>query len=114
MIVFNATFLVTPGQEEQVRKILLTHVEEAKTEPGVLITRVYRSRSEPRRFFIYHELSDPDAFDLHRATRHYGGHILTDLYSMLELDSLLIDAYEQLTPTASPSLEISSGEESEP
>jgi len=30
MIVFNATFLVTPGQEKPVEKILLAHAEEAK------------------------------------------------------------------------------------
>jgi len=73
MIVFNATFLVTPGQEKHAEKILLAHVEEAKEEPGVLATRVYHSRSEPRRFFIYHELSDPAAFEAHRANRLYGG-----------------------------------------
>ena len=96
MIVFNSTFLVAPGYEEQAIKILLTHVEQAKKEPGVLVTRVYRSRTEPRRFFIYHELSDPAAFEQHRVSLHYGGPILTYLYSMLELDSLLIDTYELL------------------
>ena len=114
MIAFNFTFRVTPGHEEQARKILLTHMEKAKAEPGVLITRVYRSRSEPRRFFIYHELSDPTALGQHRVTQDYGGHIMTDLYGMLELDSLLMDTYEQLTSTASSSLGTSSREESEP
>lgn len=114
MIAFNFTFRVTPGHEEQARKILLMHVEKAKIEPGVLITRAYRSLRDPRRFCIYHELSDSIALGQHRAAQDYGEHIMTDLYDMLEQSSLLMDTYEQLTPTASPSLGISSREESEP
>ncbi|HEU5384138.1 MAG TPA: antibiotic biosynthesis monooxygenase family protein [Ktedonobacteraceae bacterium] len=98
MIVLNATFLVTAGCEEQASKILLAHVEQAKNEPGVLVTRVYRSRAEPRRFFIYHELTDPVAFEQHRTSLHYGGAILTDLYGLLEPESLLFDTYDLLTP----------------
>jgi quinol monooxygenase YgiN len=116
MMVFNATFLVTPGQEKHAEKILLAHVEEAEDEPGVLATRVYHSRSEPRRFFIYHELNDPAAFEAHRASRLYGGHILTELYSMLELESLLMDTYEPLEPLTLPadsSLSTGSSEERE-
>lgn len=98
MIVLNATFLVIAGYEEQAIEILLTHVEQAKKEPGVLVTRVYRSRTEPRRFFIYHELTDPAAFEQHRTSLHYGGAILTYLYGMLEPGSLLFDTYTQLAP----------------
>lgn len=98
MIVLNATFLVTAGYEDQVIKILLSHVEQAKKEPGVVVTRVYRSRMEPRRFFIYHELTDPTAFEQHRTSLHYGGSIMTYLYGMLEPDSLLFDTYNQLAP----------------
>lgn len=98
MIVLNATFLVTAGYEEQVIKILLSHVEQAKKEPGVLVTRVHRSRTEPRRFFIYHELTDPTAFEQHRTSLHYGGAILTYLYGMLEPESLLLDTYDRLLP----------------
>jgi quinol monooxygenase YgiN len=110
MIVLNATFLVSPGYEKEAIKILLTHVEQAEKEPGVIVTRVYRSRTEPRRFFIYHELDSQAAFDLHRATLHYGGHILTYLYGMLEPESLLMDTYDLLTPTMSNNLEFSSRE----
>jgi hypothetical protein len=85
-------------------------VEQAEKEPEVIITRVYRSRTEPRRFFIYHELTDQAAFDLHRATLHYGGHILTYLYGILEPESLLMDTYDLLTPTMSNNLELSSRE----
>jgi quinol monooxygenase YgiN len=98
MIVLNATFLVIAGYEDQAIKILLTHVEQAKKEPGVLVTRVYRSRTEPRRFFIYHELTDPAAFRQHRTSLHYGGAILTYLYGILEPESLLFDTYTQLAP----------------
>lgn len=110
MIVLNATFLVSPGYEKKASRILLTHVEQAEKEPGVLVTRVYRSRTEPRRFFIYHELTDQAAFDLHRATLHYGGSILTYLYGMLEPESLLLDTYDLLIPTKRNDLELTPGE----
>lgn len=114
MFVFNATFLVTPGQEKKATKVLLEHVEEAKKEPGVLVTRVYRSRTDPRRFFLSHEMNDQVAFDQHRASLPSGGPILTSLYGILEPESLLMDTYEQLTPKMSTGLETSSMEESEP
>lgn len=100
MMVFQATFLVIPGNEPQARQILLRHAEDAAKEPGVLLTRIYRSRTEPRRFSIFHELADPAAFEQHRASLQYGGPILTYLYSMIELDSLLMDTYEFVAPLA--------------
>lgn len=100
-MIFQATFLVIPGNEPQVMKILFKHAEDAAKEPGVLLTRIYRSRSEPRRFSIFHELADLEAFKQHRTSLQYGGSIMTYLYSMIELDSLLMDTYELLTATIS-------------
>lgn len=34
MMSFSATFLVYPGHEQEVIRILLDHVEQAKKEPG--------------------------------------------------------------------------------
>ena len=96
MMSFSATFLVYPGREQEVVRILLDHVEQAKNEPGVIVTHVYRSRTDPRRFFIYYELTDQAAFDAHRATQHYGARILTHLYGMLEPESLEMDIYDPL------------------
>jgi len=96
MMSFSLTFLVYPGRELEVIGILLDHVEQAKKEPGVIVTHVYRSRTDPRLFFIYHELTDQAAFDAHRATQHYGTHILTHLYGMFEPDSLDMDTYDPL------------------
>jgi (4S)-4-hydroxy-5-phosphonooxypentane-2,3-dione isomerase len=97
MMSFSATFLVYPGRKQEVVRILLDHVEQAKKEPGVIVTHVYRSRTDPRRFFIYHELTDQAAFDAHRATQHYGTHILTYLYGMFEPESLDMDTYDPLS-----------------
>lgn len=96
MISFSLTFLVYAGREQEVIRILLDHVEQAKKEPGVIVTHVYRSRTDLRRFFIYHELTDQAAFDAHRATQNYGTHILTHLYGMFEPDSLNMDTYDRL------------------
>jgi quinol monooxygenase YgiN len=96
MMSFSATFLVYPGREQEVISILLDHVEQAKKEPGVIVTHVYRSQTDLRRFFIYHELTDQAAFDAHRATQHYGTHILTHLYGMFEPESLDMDTYDPL------------------
>lgn len=97
MICFAVTFLVNPGSEKKVMTILPEHVNPAKKEAGVGISHAYRSRTEPRRFFIYHDLTDQDAFDGHRNTRNYGKFIQTNLYGMIELESLVMDTYDPLT-----------------
>ena len=63
------------------------------------MTRVYRSRTELRRFFIYHELADEDALDTHLASQHYTEHILTYLYGLFEPESLVMDTHNSLTPS---------------
>jgi quinol monooxygenase YgiN len=97
MICYSATFLAYPGREQEAIKILRDHVKQAKKEAGVIVTHVYRSRTEPRRFFIYHELTDQAALDTHHASQHYGTHILTYLYGMFEPESLVMDTYNLLT-----------------
>jgi quinol monooxygenase YgiN len=99
MICYSATFLAYSGREKEAMKILRDHVQHAKKEPGVLMTRVYRSRTEPRRFFIYHELADEAALEAHLASQHYVEHILTYLYGLFEPESLVMDTYNSLTPS---------------
>jgi quinol monooxygenase YgiN len=96
MICFTVTFLVNPGREKEVMTILREHVNPAKKEAGVGVSHAYRSRTEPRRFFIYHEITDQDAVDAHRNTGNYGEYILTNLYSMLDQASLVTDTYDPL------------------
>jgi quinol monooxygenase YgiN len=98
MIVFQVTFLVLPGNEAQAMKILFRHAEDATKEPGILVTRVYRSRTDPRRFSILHELTDAAALNHHRSSERYGGPIITHLYNLIDVDSLYMDTYELLTP----------------
>jgi quinol monooxygenase YgiN len=99
MICYSATFLAYPGREKEAIKILRDHVKQAKKEAGVIVTRVYRSRTDLRRFFIYHELTDQAALDTHLASQHYVEHILTYLYGMFEPESLVMDTYNSLTPS---------------
>jgi quinol monooxygenase YgiN len=94
MICFTVTFLIKPGCEKEVMTILREHVNPAKKEPGVGVSHAYRSRTESRRFFIYHELTDQDAFDAHRNTGNYSEFIQTNLYGMLEQESLVMDTKE--------------------
>jgi quinol monooxygenase YgiN len=100
MMSFSATFLVYPGREEEVIQILQDHVEQAKKEAGIIMTHVFRSRTEPGRFFIYHELTDQAAVDAHSATQHYGTHILTHLYSMIEPERLVMGTYDLVASSA--------------
>lgn len=98
MIVFHVTFLVLPGNEAQAMKILFRHAEDAAREPGILATRVYQSRTDPRRFSILHELTDAAALNHHRSSERYGGPIITHLYNLIDVDSLFVDTYELLAP----------------
>ncbi|MEO7021207.1 MAG: antibiotic biosynthesis monooxygenase family protein [Ktedonobacteraceae bacterium] len=96
MICFTVTFLVNPGSEKKAMTILREHTNPAKPEPGVNVCRAYRSRTESRRFFVYHEITDIDATDAHRNTSDYGKFILTHLYGIIDQESLVMDTYDSL------------------
>lgn len=97
MICFTVTFLANPGCEKEVMTILREHVNPAKKDAGVRVNLAYRSRTEPRRFFVYHEITDQDAVDAHHSTGNYGEYILTNLYSMLDQASLVMETYDPLS-----------------
>ena len=96
MICVSAMFLANPGQEAEVNKLLKHHVKRVSKEHGILASRAYRSLTEPRRFFVYHEMQDRATQDAHRMTRNYGKEILTEVYGLTDPDSYVVDFYAPL------------------
>ena len=93
---FRATFLVSPGREQEAASILREYMTQAKNVPDILTTRAYRSRRESRRFYIDHELTNLEAFDLLR--EYFDVHLMAALAGVVEPASLVKDTFDLLTP----------------
>jgi quinol monooxygenase YgiN len=96
MICMTVTFTIAEGHEQAAMKLLRKLVQHARKEPGVLVSQAYRSRREPRRYFVYLQFTDLAAADTHRGGAYYGEYVLTNLYGMLESDGPTIETYEPL------------------
>lgn len=94
MITVTGTFFVRSGCEKDTLRILRDHVKQAHKDPDLLVSQVYRSRKEPRHFFVLERFADWDAYVAHRSTRDYGKYIVTNLYDMLELETFSVDVYD--------------------
>lgn len=94
MITVFGTFFVYPGCEEDALRILQHHVEQQHKDRDFSVSKVYRSRKEPRHFSILEEFPDWDTFVAHRSERDYGKYIVTNLYDMIEIETFSIDAYD--------------------
>ena len=85
---------VYPGCEKDALRILQHHVEQQHKDRDFSVSKVYRSRKEPRHFYILEEFPDWDTFVAHRSARDYGKYIVTNLYGMIEIETFSIDAYD--------------------
>ena len=96
MFGFRATFLVYPGREQEAARILREYMSQATHIPCILTTRAYRSQTESRRFYLDHEVTNLEAFDLLRES--FDGYLLPALAGMMEPASLVKDTFDLLTP----------------
>ena len=96
MICMTVTFTIVPDHEQAVMKLLRKLVHHARTDPNILLTQAYRSRKVPYHFFACLQFADQAAADAHEGSAYYGEYVMTNLYGMLESDSLTIQIYELL------------------
>lgn len=96
MFGFRATFLVYPGREQEAARILGEYMTQTTNVPGILTTRVSRSQTEARRFYLDQELTNLEAFDQLRES--LDGYLLPALAGIVEPASLIKDTFDLLTP----------------
>ncbi len=96
MIAVTFTFTITVGHEQEAMKLMEKMAAHMRNEPGILSHQLYQSQKEPRNFFVYIQFTDQTAFDTDRGTDYYGTYVMTNLYGMLEADSVKIDIYKPL------------------
>lgn len=91
-----AEWIAKPGEETAVLNALSQLTEPSRAEPGNLQYHPHRDPEDPRRFVIYEQYQDEDAFSAHMASTHFAEHGLNDAVPRLE--SRRRTVYEPVTP----------------
>jgi quinol monooxygenase YgiN len=84
MCAIVVTYLISAGREEQAAEHFAAMIEPSRAEAGNLRYHAYRSKDEPRKFFLFEEYADEAAFQEHRATPHFEEHIQNGIMTMIE------------------------------
>jgi quinol monooxygenase YgiN len=84
MICVAVTYVVRPGHEDEAIGLFRLLSAETRAEPGCLMYIVHRSRSEPRRFFLYEQYEDAAALEAHRSAPHFEKYAKNGLFPLLE------------------------------
>jgi autoinducer 2-degrading protein len=67
----SVTWIAKDGEEEAVASALQELVEPSRAEDGVLIYIPHRDPEDPRRFYIFEQYADADAYTAHTETEHF-------------------------------------------
>jgi quinol monooxygenase YgiN len=67
----SVTWIAKEGEEDAVASALTELVEPSRAEPGVLIYIPHRDPEDPRRFYIFEQYVDADAYTAHTETEHF-------------------------------------------
>jgi quinol monooxygenase YgiN len=67
----SVTWIAKEGEEEAVATALQELVEPSRAEDGVLIYIPHRDPEDPRRFYIFEQYVDADAYTAHTETEHF-------------------------------------------
>ncbi|MBC8872238.1 MAG: antibiotic biosynthesis monooxygenase [Planctomycetes bacterium] len=69
-IILTAMVKAKTGQEEAVKKALMSMVEPTRQEPGCLCYNLHQSKSAPTNFMFYEQWASKKALDAHGKTPH--------------------------------------------
>jgi quinol monooxygenase YgiN len=84
MICVAVTYVIQPGHDEEAVGLFRKLSEATRAEPGCRMYLAHRSKSDPRRFFLYEQYDDQDALDAHRAAPHFERYAKGGLFPILE------------------------------
>jgi (4S)-4-hydroxy-5-phosphonooxypentane-2,3-dione isomerase len=80
----SVTWIAKEGEEEAVATALKALVEPSRAEPGVLVYIPHRDPEDPRKFYIFEQYADADAYTAHTETEHFKTHGFGDAIPRLE------------------------------
>lgn len=69
-VILVAMVKAKPGQEEAVKKALLSLVKPTRQEPGCLCYNLHQSKSDRTQFMFYEQWASKAALDAHGKTPH--------------------------------------------
>jgi quinol monooxygenase YgiN len=78
-----AEFTANPGAEQRVAELVRALTDRVRAEPGNLIFNAHTLVDDPRRWFVYEEYRDEDAFREHIAA-DYGATFNAALADLVE------------------------------
>ena len=84
MVCVAVTYTIKAGHEEEAVALFRKLTEPTRLEPGCRMYLVHRSRSDPRKFFLYEQYDDDQALDAHRASAHFAAYATGGLFGILE------------------------------
>ena len=84
MICVTVTYIIQPGHEGEAVGLFRNMVEPTRAEPGNIMYVAHRSTSDPRKFLLYEQYVDMDAFETHRATPHFQEYVANGLFKIME------------------------------
>ena len=67
----SVTWIAKEGEEDAVAAALEQLVEPSRAEPGVIHYIPHRDPENPRRFYIFENYVDADAYAAHGASEHF-------------------------------------------
>lgn len=85
MKALHAEFTARPGCEQRVRDLVETLTAQVRAEPGNRVFAPHTLEGNPRRWFVYEEYVDDEAFQAH-ITAPYGTVFNTALTPLIEED----------------------------
>ncbi len=86
-----ARYQVSPGQGDEVERLLGPHVAATRAEPGCLEFTALRSAGDPDAFVLYERYVSAEAFDAHRASPHFETIVQAKIWPLL--DDRVVDRY---------------------
>jgi (4S)-4-hydroxy-5-phosphonooxypentane-2,3-dione isomerase len=84
MICAAVTYVIMPGHEEEAAELFRTMTEHTRAEPGCRMYLAHRSKTDPRRFFLYEQYADQAALDAHRAATYFEQYVKGGLFPITE------------------------------
>ncbi len=102
-----ANWRAKEGADDEVAGILTLLTPLVRQEPGCLHFVGTRSPSDPRRFLIYEEYVDEQAFEAHRATDHFAHLVQGRAIPLLEDRS--VDSYRTVEANGGPAADAPAG-----
>jgi|GEM_PF-305220 len=86
----TVTYVIRPGHEDEAAEHFMACIEPSRSEAGNVRYHAYRSNEDGRKFFLFEEYVDEQAFQLHRITPHFELHIKNGVMNIMENRSVEI------------------------